>query len=607
MTLADLGGVFDIECAEWDRFVCGGIVDSAGHSFMSWDEREYAGELLSREGVYYAHAGGRYDMLWLLDFCVRSNIAVTEVKPRGSGIMSMKIGDLELRDSYALVPMALAKCAAIGEQEKSSLSLPCECGEECGGYCALARPLSARERRLVESYQLQDCVALRAMLLGLSARCEALNITPGLTVGGTAWSTAKRWCDLPACSHDLGRYDALSRGASGGMTIPFMSRAPAGERYDIHSSYPAALSVVALPWGTPRLVTGSRAGMVYRAGAPGIYRALVHVPDCHIPPLAARETDRLLYPIGPIDGAWTAIDLQHAEQCGAKILKIKSGYVWKGTRVALKDFAERGWAIRDQNARACTCTKAARRKCADRKCPGCLLCTCPECAFAAWIKWFINSATGKFKQNPDHETLTWIPAIDGAPILGHDARVLAVNDRGAWVVTESRKVDACAHVEWYAYLTAYARIELHSQLLHAGESAIYCDTDSVYSTRALTRRLGPNLGEWGHEGSLADWRCLAPKVYRYVDPITGKSNVRGKGMSGLTSEGFDGLADGKSWVVDRGVDGLKTALRSHSESLFRRKSLARSLSPVRGWIGGRVIEGDMTRPPTVAEYRERET
>jgi len=582
-SLSDLAGVFDIECAEWDRFICGCTLDRSNKPYVSWDEDEYARNLLDRDGVFYAHAGGRYDLLWLLDWCMRHGVAVTEVKPRGSGILSMRVGDLELRDSYALVPMTLAKCAPIGGEEKSSLALPCECGEECGGYCALARRLTPGEKRLVTAYLVQDCVALSAMLLSLAWRCSDLDITVGLTVGGTAWSTAKRWCDLHSSRHDLGRYDALSRGASGGMTIPFMERAASGERYDIHSSYPAALSVVPLPWGTPRHMKGSAAGAAYRAGKPGIYRASVIVPDCHIPPLAARESDRLLYPIGPIEGAWTTIDLQHAEACGVKITKIITAYVWPGTRVALRDFAVKGWEIRDQNTKG----------------------DASNVAFAAWIKWFVNSATGKFKQSPDHETLTFIPAIDGAPILDRDSRVLAVNDRGAWVVTENRKVDACAHVEFYAYLTAYARIELHLQLLEAGIHAIYCDTDSVYSTKALTRRLGPSLGEWGHEGSLRDWRCLAPKVYDYVDPATGKHTTRGKGMSGLDSRGFDALADGEKWVVDRGVDGLKTALRSHSSTMFRRKSLARSLSPFPGWIGGRVIEGEGTRAPTVAEYRGR--
>lgn len=584
----EIAGVFDIECADWDRFVCGCILHADGTKYVSWDEDDFAIALLDCEGVYYAHAGGRYDMLWLADYCIRHQIAIVDLKPRGSGIMSMRVGELECRDSYALVPMALAKAAPIGGQEKSSLSLPCVCGESCGGYCALAGDLTSRQKRLVTEYLVQDCVALLAMLRALATRCADLQITAGLTVGGTAWATAKDWCDLPKCQHDLGRYDAIRRGYYGGRNEVYRPWAPRGERYDIHSSYPAALTRVSLPIGPPMHLKGRAAGESYRSGHAGIYRATVIVPAMHIPPLPAREADRLLYPTGAIDGVWTGLELRHAESCGAHITKIIWCYSWKTSLPILKPYAERVWKIRDANS-------YPEASGSDK-------------AFAAWIKWLANSLTGKTAQSPDHESLTFIPAIDGPPILTRDAKVIAVNDHGCWVVTESRRVDACAHVEWAAHLTAEARIEDHRQLLHAEEmgQALYTDTDSVYASTTLARKIGPNLGEWGHEGSLEDWQALAPKVYRYRDPHTAKVHVRGKGMSDLTSEGFDSLARGDDWIVSRGVDGLKTSLRSHASQLFRRKHLSRSLSPFPGWIGGRLLDGrGGTYPPTVDLYRER--
>lgn len=586
--LSDLAGVFDIETAEWDRFVCGCILHADGRAEVHWDEDDYAIALLDCEGVYYAHAGGRFDMLWLADYCVRHAIPITDLKPRGSGIMSMKIGELECRDSYALVPMSLAKCAPIGKENKSPLALACECNEECGGYCVLSRRLSPAEKRRVIEYLVQDCRALLAMLRGLAARCAAHDIDAGLTVGGTAWATAKKWCDLPKCEHDLGRYTTIRSAYKGGMCMVLRAHAPEGERYDIHSSYPAALTRVALPWGAPTHRTHS-AGKAYRMGHAGVYRARVVVPrSLDIPPLPARESDRILFPVGPIDDVWTGIELAYAEELGCKIEKIYWSYSWATSIRALAPFAERGWRIRDDNASGDE---------SDR-------------AFAAWIKWVLNSCTGKFGQMPDHETLCFIPAIDGPPILPNGTEVKWTNDQGAWCVTESRRVDACAHVEWAAHLTAEARIELHRQLMHAQSkgSALYCDTDSVYATTKLDRRIGPNLGEWGHEGTMVDWRALAPKVYRYRDLTTGKTNVRGKGMSDLTSAGFDALSRGEDWIVSRGVDGLKTSLRSHSSQLFRRKNLSRSLSPIPGWIGGRFLNADgSTRPCTVDQYRERET
>lgn len=583
--LEDLAGVFDIECADWDRFVCGEILSTDGDRFFSWDEDEYARNLISRVGVWYAHFGGRYDALWLLQWATRKGHTITEIRVRGAGILSCRIGDLEIRDSGALVPMSLEKCAPLGGQEKSKLALDCECGEDCGGYCSLSRRLSAIEKRKVEAYQHQDCVALLAMLKALADRCAAHGIVAGLTIGGSAWATAKAWLDLPNCKHDLGRYQSIRRGYYGGRVEVFRTRAVRGDRYDIHSSYPAALSRLMLPVGAPTFMRDRIASSAFASGRDGVFTCRVYVPECDIPPLPVRMADRLIYPHGTIEGTWTGLSLRHAVECGAHIDKILHGHVWGTSERLLKPFADKIWALREEGMRG---DKADR-------------------VWGAMCKWISNSCTGKFAQLPDHETLAFIPAIDGAPLLEKNERMVAESDDGVWISRMSRRVDACAHVEWSATLTSFATCELHSQLLHAGDTAIYCDTDSVYSTRSLTRRLGNDLGEWGHEGSLEDWQAAAPKVYAYTDQH-GKRCVRGKGLSGLTPEGFAALLQGSSWEHSRGVDGLRTSLGQHSDQVFKRRTLSRTLSPVDGWIGGRrLFANGTTGSVTITQYEAGET
>lgn len=584
-----IDGVFDIETAAWDRFLVGQVSGADGSRFLSWDEDELARHLLSRRGVYYAHAGGRFDCLWLLDWAVRHGYPWA-AKMRGAGVLAATFGEgkerLEIRDSFALVPMALRKCAPMGTGMKIGLGLPCECGEGCDGYCALARPLSRGERGLVESYLDADCTATLAMLDALSARAARDGISLGLTVGGTAWATARAWLDLPKCEHSLARYKAIRRGYYGGRCEVYATAAPSGERYDIHSSYPAALSRVALPVGTPKIVVGAEAARAYAAGREGIFSCSVNIAPRYSPPLPVRMPERLLYPYGPANGTWTALELRHAESHGATIQRFAEAYVWSASEPRLAPFAERVWSLRDT---------AAREGSAQEK------------AFAAWYKWLANSLTGKLGQRPEHSSLSFVPSGDGAPEIDDRSRVVRVTRAGVYVERPTERVDACAHVEWSAYLTAEARTELHRQLEHAGPDAIYCDTDSVYSRRPLTRRIGDALGEWGHEGSLREWHSLAPKVYRYRDG-DGETVVKGKGLSGLDADGYERLALGQAWTVDRGVDGLRTRLRASSEpSLFRRKNLSRSVRPVLGWVGGRELDGATgTRPTTVATYRERE-
>lgn len=595
----EVAGVFDIETAEWDRFLVGETLSDTGEAFQSWSEDTFAEHLLAQRGVWYAHAGGRFDCLWLLDWCARKR-RPWSARLRGSGVLSASFGSgeerLEVRDSYAVVPMALAKCAPIGGAQKVGLGLPCECGEDCGGYCALARDLSPREMRCVEEYLHADCLALAAMLAGLREYADARDIVLGLTVGGSAWRTAKTWLDLPSSEHDLGRYTSLRHGYYGGKTEVYRTHAPAGERYDIHSSYPAALSRVLLPEGEGRRYSGQLAGRHYRSGLPGIYTADVLVPESHTPPLPVRTPERLLYPHGETKGTWTAVEIAHAEACGAKVTRIRSGFAWASAGPVLAPFADRVWALRDEQARAGEAGDARAK------------------ALAAWLKWLANSLTGKLAQRPEHESLRFLPALGPGipPAVDDGETVLRVTSDGVYVTRETVRVDACAHVQWSAYLTAEARCELHRQQQHACETfgdsgLLYSDTDSVYAVGRLVRNVGPNLGEWGHEGAANDWRCLAPKVYRYTDE-KGEVIVRGKGLSGLDPEGYDALSRGGSWHVAHGVRGLRTSLRTaDDERLFKRKSLSRALSPVPGWVGGRVLNADGgTRAPTVAEYEARD-
>lgn len=586
----NVAGVYDIECASWDRFVCGELLAVDGERFVSWSEADFYAELTSRTGAWYAHAGGTYDALWALDVACREGHPWS-ARLRGSGAMSVRLGELELRDSYALVPMSLAAAAPLGGKAKSTLGFACECGKACAGYCVLDRALTVEERAKVESYLHADCVATLAMLDALETRCERADVSLGLTVGGSAWKTARAWLAVPPATHDLGRYRRIREGYYGGRVEVYLPRAERGHRYDIHSSYPAALARTPLPTGEPRhLDTPADASRAFTDGLEGIYGARVRVPESHVPPLPVRTKDRLLYPHGPVDGAWTALELRHAMELGARVESVAWGYVWPTSAPVLAPFAERVWALRAAG-------EAESTPAGD--------------VWAAWCKWLANSLTGKCAQRPEHGALQYTAADDAeAPALETDGWTEIVRPASGgmfWKRTTSR-VDPCAHVEWSAYLTAEARCELHRQQLHAGAALIYSDTDSVYAGRELDRRVGPALGEWGSEGALSDFAALAPKVYRFrcascKKHPTGGDHVRGKGMSGLTSAGFDGLARGEQWHVAAGVAGIRTALGRPDGGLFTRKALARGLLPVPGWIGGRELaRGGATRATTIARY-----
>lgn len=582
-----IDGVFDIECEAWDRFVVGEVLTSEGERFVSRDEDIFWAELRRREGYYWGHHAGRYDSMWALDMAMERGDD-PNISPRGSGILQLRIGKLFLCDSAALWPDKLEKISEICDARKMPFPLRCRCGTEgCKGYCAIRRSMPERDYRAVEEYLHGDCEALLQSMLALIERAEADGFDLRATIGTTAWNTAKAWCDLPDCTHELGTYRLIREGYAGGMTMVGRPLAASGHRHDIHASYPAALSRGQLPVGGVVVhTTGRAAGAALRKGRPGVYQCSVHVPDMAYPPLGFRAGDRLLYPTGLVDGAWTALEIEYAESLGCRVVSVRGGASFPRTEAMLRDYAERVWALR---------ARALDGGLKDQ-------------AYAAWLKWAANSCTGKLAQKETHDVYEYVRGHacgDGDPVIRR-------GPHGHLLAWEGTRVAPCAHVEWAAYLTADARIELHRQIQHAEETGdfLYCDTDSVYSSERLTRRIGDDLGEWGYEGEMRAWCALAPKLYRYectgcAKHPSGGVHVRGKGMPDLSDAGFRALQDGESWVSERGVLGLRTALASEGR-IFRRRRLERSHRPYPGWIGGRVLLDDgSTRPPTVAEYEER--
>lgn len=592
-----IDAVFDIETEAWDKFVLGGLLTREGYREYR-DPLALADAILEIRGNVWAHNGGRYDALWLAEILRRRGVRV-QISLAGSRVTRMQIGGTVVRDSFALVPMSLAKAAPIAGARKTSPGFPCRCGEDCGGYCSIRRDMSAADFAKLGEYLENDCRVTLAVLDAVAAFAERRGFALCGTVGGTAWNGVRLSAGIPNAEwSDAGTYKLARRGYYGGRVTVFRPRSDCGYRYDIHSSYPAALVRTPVPFGTPELVTGPRASGAYAAGAEGIFAAKVAVHrDTWIPPLPVRGAGRLWFPVGEVSGVWTALELRHAESVGACVLSVDYGLVWPESSRILAGWCESVWSWR-----------------AEAEAEG-------DGALARWIKWIANSLTGKVAMRPSLRLAMISPdspkACNGiyTPCDGRNHPIgrccphRCIGKCGSWEPIGPRvwsreifKIPSCGHVQAGAYLTASARVELHLQLLHAGEAAIYCDTDSVYSTRELTRRIGADLGEWGAEGEMRDWFALAPKLYRYRavgaerSPAAGAEwQVKAKGIPKARVGDLDILASGG--VVSRpgGVHGFRSAARSGGD-LFAARVVKRGSRLDGVHVGDRVIRGDITFP-----------
>jgi hypothetical protein len=541
---------FDIECQDWDKLVVGRAVCSDGYV-----ERVDTYEALQAwywsvppEDLILSHVGGRYDFLALLAAC--GGRGEWRGTCAGSSLLSLRAkGHAECRDTYAIVPQSLAKWSGAKEET----GLPCVCGRDCGGYCAIRVDMPAAQRRRLAEYCEQDCRALLKAWDSLLTFAE-LNDIPltykkggaRRTVGAVAWALASEYAEK--VPYTWGRYDLERAAYYGGRCEVFRPQAKRLERYDINSAYPWALTLP-VPVGEPRPVAGASAVDAWKAGEPGLFRVEWSSDNPWIPPLPRRGKGRLVWAAGDGEGWYARPELEAAEAAGARIVP-KLGLLYE-ERAIYRPLMERLFALRMM------CTKRWGRKDWRRE----------------WVKRISNTISGKLAQGTQACTIhvTDNPK-EGWRWLGGRA----------WAAVAQR-ISSCARPAQAAYLTARVRARLLGALLSADPA--YCDTDSCYSAHGVPDIIGDGLGEWDHEGTALNWCAPAPKVYRYS---TGKTTkVKGKGFSGLTSDGFDRLLRGEDWIVDRGVEGVRTA-----GARFRCKHVERGLRLHPGFVGFRHVEDD---------------
>jgi hypothetical protein len=584
-----INGTFDIECGNWTDFVVGGLYD--GQNF-TWERNEqtYFTNILNFQGCLWGHNAGRYDTLWFLHCLQKAGRTDYRVGLQGSRVLYLRVGKLVLLDSFALIPMSLDSAGGMVGSAKTKLPF---------GFEEINPRMGAENFAILVDYLNQDCVLLYRVLQYLQAYADENKLILKQTVGSSAWNSAKAELELSAIepAWQIPEWKFTRRGYYGGRTEVFKTESDKGYRYDRNSSYPAALVQTPLPTG-PRKFVGERyAGQAYKKGYEGVYKALVKIlPKNNFPPLPHKvkdktRTERLIFPHGDVLGFWCGNELRYSEQQGVEIKQILSANVWRHSATVLAPWCERVWHLR-KNAE----TPALGR----------------------WLKWLLNSLTGKLGERADKALVVVDPPIqkvkscDGPKKFFHETGLcpgvyccnhrcikrckrwdtldmtLKLWSRPIWFIPKN------SFPHWSGYLTASARISLHEKLIESGTGATYCDTDSVYSERPIRSGIGSGLGEWKLEGDYLDWRALAPKLYRYADS-SGLQTVKGKGFPKLDSVGFENLAKGEKVDLGEYPATFKTGLKG--DGVWSRRAIKKQLHPVKGLVGAR---GQNVGPETFA-------
>ena len=516
--------VYDIETQDWTTFVLGTIHYADGRTEIHRDPASMVAALLAIEGEVWAHNGGRFDHLWLLD---AADTYAATVRANSSGIVALQFENTKATflDSLRVFPMKLDALTAGAKKDLSDL---CSCGKDCGGYCAIRVKMPPKVRRRVEEYAVADTVELMHALQHFGNLAAEWGIDIKHTLGATAWASAETDLGLEPFGGTLTEWKACRAGYHGGRTEVFRMESPAGHVHDVNSMYPWALTQP-LPIGRGIQRDGAAARRAWNAGKPGVYRATVRVPECWIPPLPYPTDKGVSFPWGTFTASWPASELHAAILAGARV-EVHAGIVFQGEREVFTPWVRRLFDLRAKHGK--------------------------DTREGKWLKWILNSLSGKLGSRNESRRLRV------RPDLMKIATCKCIRRRpppvececGSWrpldgsgVVWEQRvtmrDVEGCAHPEWAAYLTGYARVALHRQLTAGRGDAVYCDTDSVWSEGPRETNVGPGLGEWNPEGTYRGFECLGPKSY-HAEVLKGGQVGEVTRMKGIPAPSWEVVKSG---------------------------------------------------------------
>jgi hypothetical protein len=443
------------------------------------------------EYVIFAHNGGKFDWVFFLP-----HISPGSVKIVNGRILRAKIGRHEIRDSFALMPFALEK------YQKTKI--------DYDKFKASVRDLHRDE---IISYLKDDCVFLYDLVVAFLAE-----FGDKLTVGSAALKQLKTFHSF-TCGNKT--FDATFRDDFyfGGRVQCFETGLVKGDFkvYDVNSMYPFVMAEYLHPVGTCSEIddkirdntcfvvaeghnhgafpTRTKTGGLDFTKDYGVFHTSIHEWRAALD-TGTFKPDRVITTYGFDE------------------------------RITFAEFVDHFYSLREiakhdiaSHCASCTFTNAKGKH------DGC---SNPMYLDALrrslFYKYVLNSAYGKFAQNPENFSDWELTAEDGRPNDWHDcdesceieckSRWLpAYLNAGYTIWQRPSSVVSYYNVATGASITGAARAVL-LRGLHAATRPIYCDTDSITCERMDGVDIHPErLGAWDIEATCSIAAICGKKLY----------------------------------------------------------------------------------------------
>lgn len=528
--------VFDIESANWKDFLCLGYYDGKNYEtfFSLSDFLKFL--FTTKTQNIFAHFGGIFDFLFLLQEILESNgeFKFGKIIPRGSGILSFELyrrnfgkRKFTFRDSSALLPFSLKKITetfGVAHQKQEF---------------DVARVQKVTPELL--EYLQYDCIGLWESL-DKFFRSEILSdVSHKFTIASQAIEKFKNYLKEPldGCPKNA---DAFVRASYAGGRVEIFNPVYKGNKkkslkcYDINSMYPAAM----LEDMPTEFEEFSKKLDLDRMG---FISCKVFVPHGISIPLLWVKTTKFLFPTGNLEGVWSTLELAAAIRQGAKILETKGCAYFKNGGPIFKEF------VTDLFERRLSARSEAEK---------------------TIIKLLMNSVYGKMGINLVREGIELFCGQEGG-IPAFDVK-LKSGKTVQFIKTEA-VLKSFSNVAIASWITSIARVKyLHPLLEKTDGELYYCDTDSVFTTKIL--KTGTGLGKLKLEFETNQSCCfLLPKTYFTPNKISMKGFDKKK-IAKFQFEDFEACLEGEMRLMQTPevkMSRFKTALR-HGSFLHTKSS-----------------------------------
>jgi len=403
-------------------------------------------------GILYAHNGGRFDFFYIMPWILGSEMRIIN-----SRIISAKLtclyGEHEVRDSYAIMPFALSKYK--GEGQKLEIDI-----------CKLERKVRKKHRTEILEYLKRDCTSLHLLV---SKFCGTFG-SKTLTIGSASMKELKKVHtfdnlhesddkDLRSLYYYGGRVECFEQG------IIYARKNKPFKVFDVNSMYPFAMKSVKHPIGRAthesREIEPSTMFLSVTGHNQGAFPSVVKGNIMFDLPYGTFHVTRHEYDVAMEFGLF---QLERVERC----------VNFDGRTATFAEFVDKFYDLR----------KVASES--------------GDEIMKLFYKFILNSAYGKFGQNPDNYRQYTI--TESKVDLHGDGWEMDTLEHGDRYIVWSKPTTNTSrfNVATGASITGASRAIL-LRAIATCKRPLYCDTDSLICESLPLKQDASELGAWKTE------------------------------------------------------------------------------------------------------------